>query len=275
MTSPTILLVDNGSTRPAATLSLRRIAEDLAGRIGRQVHPVSLQHADRVPADELEGAGASVLASFLRTQLETGQRDFIVLPLFFGRSRALTSFIPQQQAELTQALGAFRLVQADVLSPLPDGDSRLADILADHVEQCTGEMPAMPDRVIVVDHGSPIPEVTAAREAVTAALRSRLPASVVLTQAVMERRSGRSYDFNGSLLEQELEDAAKAGDRRVVLAMMFISPGRHAGPGGDIASICTAAMNTHAGLQVCVSPLVGEHPLLIDILQDRLSTIGE
>jgi sirohydrochlorin ferrochelatase len=91
----------------------------------------------------------------------------------------------------------------------------------------------------------------------------------------MERRSGRSYDFNGRLLEQELEDAAHAGHHRVVLAMMFISPGRHAGPGGDIETICADAMAAHAGLQVCISALVGEHPLLIDILQDRLAAVGQ
>ena len=271
--TPTILLVDNGSTRPAATLSLRRIANDLSGRIGRTVHAVSLQHADRVPADLLDGEGALTLAPFLRRQLADGCREFVVLPLFFGRSRALTSFIPEQVADLEQTFGSFQLVQADVLSPLPGGDPRLADILADHVRHCADEATGEPDRVIVVDHGSPIAEVTAVREAATAALWSRLPASVTLTEAVMERRSGRSYDFNGQLLAQELDAAAVAGQRRVVLAMMFISPGRHAGPGGDIETICAEAMAAHPGLEVCISPLVGEHPLLLSILQDRLAAV--
>ncbi|MCB1773279.1 MAG: cobalamin biosynthesis protein CbiX [Gammaproteobacteria bacterium] len=271
MNSPTLLLVDNGSTRPAATLSLRRIARNLSERIGQTVYPVSLQHADRVSADQLDGKGASTLTLFLREQLAEGQREFVVLPLFFGRSRALTSFIPEQAAELAQSFGDFRLIQADVLSPLPGGDPRLAEILADNVKKCTGQSAVPPDHVIVVDHGSPIPEVTAVREAAAATLKKRLPASVRLTEAVMERRSGASYDFNGQLLQQALAAAAAAGHRHVVLAMMFISPGSHAGPGGDIGTICAKAMAFHPGLEVCVSSLVGEHPMLIDILQDRLA----
>jgi sirohydrochlorin ferrochelatase len=179
--TPSILLVDNGSTRPAATLSLRRIAAGLSARIGQVVHAVSLQHADRIPPGELGGEEATILAPFLRRQLEAGQREFVALPLFFGRSRALTSFIPEQVAALQQEFGDFDLVQADVLSPLPGGEPRLADILADQVKRCTDGVPAVPDRVIVVDHGSPIPEVTAVREAAVEALRSRLADPVTLT----------------------------------------------------------------------------------------------
>jgi sirohydrochlorin ferrochelatase len=268
------LLIDNGSTRPGATLSLRRIAAALSRQRGEEVHPVSLQHADRVPASELGGEPASVLAGFLRERLVAGYRDFVTVPLFFGRSRALTAFVPEQVDHLSTEFGPFRLAQADVLSPLPAGEPRLARILADHVESAAAALPAAPDRVIVVDHGSPIPEVTAVREAAAAALRERLPAGRVVDQAVMERREGRRYDFNGRLLERVLDESAARGERHVVLAMMFISPGRHAGPGGDIEEICAAAMARHPGLRVVASPLVGEHPLLIDILADRLAAAG-
>jgi len=271
MGEPVILLVDNGSTRAEATLSLRRIAADLAEACGLPVHPVSLQHADKIPAEDLGGAPAEVFPSFLRARLERGARDFVVVPLFFGRSRALTSFIPEQVGLLAAEFGPFALRQADVLVPMPDGEPRLADILADHVTQCSAALGCDPDRVVVVDHGSPLPEVTAARAQVTMALRERLAEGIALGQAVMERRRGAEYDFNGQLLGDLLESCVAQHPRCVVvLAMMFISPGRHAGPGGDIEAICREAMAKSPGLRVAISPLVGEHPLLIEILHARL-----
>ena len=52
---PTMLLIDNGSSRPGSTLVLRRLAAALSERIGSEVHPVSLQHADKVAAADLGG----------------------------------------------------------------------------------------------------------------------------------------------------------------------------------------------------------------------------
>jgi len=86
----------------------------------------------------------------------------------------------------------------------------------------------------------------------------------------MERRAGSEYDFNEPLLEDALTRSPcgdGAGD--VVLAPLFFSPGRHAGPGGDIETIARNAEAQHQGLQVHLAPLVGEHPRLIEILADR------
>jgi sirohydrochlorin ferrochelatase len=270
MNEPTILLVDNGSTRAAATLNLRDIAGALSRRVGRDVHPVSLQHADRVPPTELDGRPALVLPDFLAERLAAGERSFVTVPLFFGRSRALTSFIPEQVERLGARFGPFEIAQADVLFPLPDGEPRLVEIVADQAATALG---GPRGRVILVDHGSPLPAVTAVREAVAAGLRARLPADVTLDQAVMERRSGSEYDFNGDLLEERLDAAASDGECDVALAMLFLSPGRHAGPGGDIETICADAMARHPALRVRIAPLVGEHPGLVDILADRLAAV--
>ncbi len=269
-----ILLVDNGSTRAAATLSLRHIATGLESACGRTVHAVSLQHADRISPAQLDGRPAEVLPAFLAHHLARGEREFITVPLFFGRSRALTSFIPEQVGLLAERFGAFDLRQADVLSPLQQGEPRLTDILADNVAQCCAQMGAQADRVILVDHGSPLPEVTAVRAQLALGLRGRLAEEIALSQAVMERRKGAAYDFNGMLLG-DLLDSAAAPDRatHVVLAMLFISPGRHAGAGGDIEEICRDAEARNPGLQVGISGLVGQHPGLIEILQDRLNAV--
>lgn len=275
MSGPVVMLLDNGSRRASATLSLRAIAADLTAACGRQVHAVSVQHSDAVPADQLGGTRAQVLEGFLRARLGEGQREFVVLPLFFGMSRALTSAVPELVAELAEEFGPFDLRIAEVLSPLPQGESLLADILADNVRRASTGMGAEVDRVILVDHGSPVPEVTAVRSRLAAMLGERLDPGLKLDQAVMERRLGAKYDFNGELLDRKLDVCSSAGGgaAAVVLAMMFISPGRHAGPGGDIEAICAEAQTRNPGLQLGISPLIGEHALLLDILKARLEDV--
>jgi sirohydrochlorin ferrochelatase len=274
MSEPVVMLVDNGSRRAAATLSLRAIAADLARASGLSVHPVSLQHSNKIDPEELGGAPALVFADFLRRQLEQGRREFVAVPLFFGKSRALTSFVPEQVELLKEEFGPFAFRLAEVLSPMPQGEPLLTNILADHVSRGCAEMGAEANCVVVVDHGSPLPEVTAVRAKVTMTLRERLADGIWLSQAVMERRKSADYDFNGQLLGDLLDSCVTPdGAAVVVLAMMFISPGRHAGPGGDIEAICADAIARNPGLKLKISPLIGEHPLLIDILQARLEAV--
>ncbi len=269
---PLVLLVDNGSRRAEATLRLRELAAALSVKLERPVAPVSLQHADKIPADELGGEPANVFAEYVQTRLQAGCREFIILPLFFGESRALTSFIPQQMALLAQTYGAFGVRVADVISPLPAGESRLVDIVASHVEKAAEHLDRSMTHVVLTDHGSPTPVVTNVRKWVAQQLAERLGGGIHLTQAVMERREGPEYDFNGRLLADELDHIASSDDQaRVVVAMMFLLPGKHAGDGGDIAEICSAATERNSGLRLQVSALIGDHPLLVDILADRFA----
>lgn len=272
MSEPVVFLVDNGSVRAAATKSLRAIASGLSDVSGHRVTGVSLQHADRISPAQLDGRPALLLREALRGQLTQGVRDFVLVPLFFGASRALTAAIPEMLEALRDEHGDFRARLAEPLSPLPDGEPLLADILSEHVERTCDTLGVAPTQVIVVDHGSPSPAVTAVRSRTTALLRERLGPAIPLAEAVMERREGARYDFNGPLLERALAEHAEAAPHGVVvLAMLFISPGRHAGPGGDVVEICHAFQQAHPGVRIGISPLVGEHPLLIEILRRRLA----
>ncbi len=86
----------------------------------------------------------------------------------------------------------------------------------------------------------------------------------------MERREGEEYDFNEPLLERLLDRPGwDSGD--VVVSMMFLSPGRHAGPGGDIDRICKAAESRHPGLRTYMTGLVGDHPGMVPLLKRRLA----
>ncbi len=267
-----LLLVDNGSKRPDSTLNLRRLAEALAGRIGEPVQPVSLLHADQVPSDLLDGRPADTFAPALRRLLSLGKRDLVLLPLFFGPSRALTQFVPDTAASLAAELGDFRLRIAPPLCPLPNGEQRLVAILQDNIRQTADSLSIVPRSVVLVDHGTPLPEVTAVRRWLGERLGERLGPGVQFEQAVMERRPGAAFDFNGPLLEDLLEDLASTDAATpVILSMLFLSAGRHAGAGGDIAGICARVEEASPGFRVYPSPLVGSHPALLDILADRLA----
>jgi sirohydrochlorin ferrochelatase len=271
MNKPLVVLIDNGSSKPQATRNLRRLASDLSRYSAHRVYPVSLQHADRIAPDQLDGRPAQLLGSFLSSQLEQGNRDFLAIPLFFGASRALTSFIPNQIESLQAKYGSFDFNLTDVLYPLPQGEPRLAKILRDQVEPLISA-PSQ-SQVILVDHGSPLPQVTEVRTRIAHELKSLLPNNAQLSQAVMERRDGNDYDFNGELLEKALQkEAQRTPHPFVALSLLFISPGRHAGQNGDIVSICRTTQQLYPNLQIRISPLVGEHPLLIEILQERLES---
>ena len=265
---PTILLCDNGSRRPEASLSLRALARDLSRTAGQPIHPVSLQHADRVPAEALGGEPAHVLESFLADRLAVGERRFLILPLFFGPSRAVTRFIPQTAERLRQTWGDFGLRVAQTLCPLPAGEPRLTDLMLNQI--LAARSGQRPDHAVLVDHGSPIPEVTAVRRWLANHLK-RLRPDITWHEAVMERRLGAEYDFNGRLLAQVLEDIAAARpNARISLGLLSLHPGRHAGPGGDIEQIREAVSKKHAALDIAAGPLAGAHPALIEILNTRL-----
>ena len=262
--------MDNGSVRPAATLMLRRLATGLGQVAGVDVDPVSLQHANRIPAGDLQGQPAAIVRDYLREWLQRGEREFVVLPLFFGVSRALTSLLPDIHAQLEQEFVRFEIKLGDVLYPLSGGEPALARILYDNILKVSG-FTGHPPNIVLVDHGSPSPRVTEVRKHLRDDLAMLLPADTHLAEAVMERRKGREYDFNGPLLEDWLNEQADAGVESVVVSLMFLLPGRHAGAGGDIESICRQAMNRSPSLRVEITPLIGEHPALFELLHQRLS----
>jgi len=268
----TILLVDNGSTRPGATQSLRNIAQQLSAKTGHKIHPVSLQHADRIPEELIDNIPANTLYNFLDDNLTKGLRQYVVLPLFFGLSKAITSFIPDTVLQLQDKHGEFSISVTDPVYPLPAGEVRLIDILYEY-SQTT--LPSYTDdtHYVLVDHGSPMPQVTRVREHIMNELQSRLPRQALLEQAVMERRKGKEYDFNGQLLEDWLKRKAQSGIKSVVVLLMFFLPGRHAGAGGDIEQICARVSAEHPSLSISISPLVGEHSNLIELLASRLHTV--
>jgi sirohydrochlorin ferrochelatase len=267
---PVYMLVDNGSKQPDATLRLRDLAQRLSEHCGKTVHPVSLQHANAIPPEKLGGTPANTFTEFLIAQLEQGEQEFVAVPLFFGESRALTSFIPDEVAKLHEHYPHLKVKVAPVTYPLPEGDERMAEIVLDHIQssQLAGEIRT---KVVLVDHGSPVPKITEVRKAIAKTLIEKFGQAV--DQACMERREGSQYDFNGELLENWLKREAENDTNAVIVAMLFFLPGRHAGPCGDVEEICEGVVKQHRQLSYTITPLIGEHPLLIEILADRMHAV--
>lgn len=58
----------------------------------------------------------------------------------------------------------------------------------------------------------------------------------------------------------------------MVLALLFLQPGKHAGAGGDIAQIIAGAVgDAKPWLRVHTTAVIGDDPLVIDVLVDRVA----
>lgn len=262
------ILMDNGSLEPAATLALRELAVRLGEQVGQRVEPISLLHSSGVPAEKLNDTPAEILEPALERRLKAGQNDFFVVPLFFGPSGALTDYLPTRLAHLRTKHPQLCVKLAAPLFAV--GDDRLARILADQVRA----LGVASHCVALVDHGSPARAVTDVRNELAKQLGTLLGPDFTVAASSMERREGAAYDFCEPLLAGLLRQPGwNSGD--VTVAMQFLLPGRHAGPTGDVATICGDAVSASGGaLHTTMTGLVGEHPLLIDILADRWRQIG-
>ncbi|ACB75716.1 sirohydrochlorin chelatase [Opitutus terrae] len=270
-----ILLVDNGSLEPASTQQLRRLAAGLTERVRVEVVPASVAHSSKIPAEQLDGRPAELFEAALDRVLREGAIDVRVVPLFVGPSYAIVRHVPAVIAEQQTRFPQVRIALADPLAVA--GEPRLAQILAAHVREIltstamNGEAGARGGtkvRVAVVDHGSPSRAVTDVRDAVAAQARDLLGDEVAaVTACSMERRDGPEYAFNEPLLANLLrEDGWRDGP--VVVALLFIAPGKHAGDEGDVAQIVRRA-RPDGGAGVRFTPVLGAHPLLLEVLADR------
>lgn len=271
MSLPCTLITDNGSYRPESTLSLRRLARLVTERVGHTIHPVSLLHSTKIDPAQLDGIPAEIFEPFIKKRRAEGVNDFLVLPMFFGPSAAIKEYIPQRVEDL-KANGWPELtvrVAPCVVDELDEADTRMARILADFIVQRRDEEKLERPSVAIVDHGAPRIKVTEVRNFLAKQVRALLPEDEfpAVAPCSMERREGDEYAFNEPLLERVLGSDGFQND--VIVSMLFASPGRHAGPGGDVAEICHAAAERHPGLRTFMTDLVASHPALIDILAER------
>jgi sirohydrochlorin ferrochelatase len=258
MAGTRILLVDNGSYEPAATLGLRDLAKQVGELIGREVRPVSTMHSTKIDPALLGGQPAVIFEQAVQQAKADAIDELVVLPLFIGPSRAITEYLPKVFADAQP--GAMKLTIRPTL--YGEDGAELLEILTDQILHTLGD--AEKDTILLCDHGSPIVEVTRVRDALARdlAVEMDIPSSRLIACS-MERREGPEYAFNEPLLATALEQAAG----NVIVLMLFLLPGRHAGPGGDVASI----IKEHAkpGAEVRMSPLLATHPSMSHLIAKR------
>src|SRR5208283_5060273 len=86
-----------------------------------------------------------------------------------------------------------------------------------------------------------------------------------LLAASMESPDGPDFAFNRPLLAEALaRPGFDSGD--VVVAPLFLSPGRHAGPGGDLVRMAREAEARTPRLRCHFTELVGSHPIALETL---------
>jgi len=269
---PTVcFLFDNGSLRSAATLALRGLARTLERSLPVPVEAVSLLHSSGVDAAALDGVPARLLEPALAEFFAREPRGrAVLLPLFFGPSAAPTDYVPARLEALRGRFPEARLVQADwLVRPERDPADELSGILRDRVRAVMTAEGLVRPRVVLVDHGTPQPAVNAVRNFLGERLRALLGAEVAgVAVASMERRAGSEYDFNEPLLETCLRTVPHdRGD--VVVALQFLSPGRHAGPDGDVAAICRGAEAARPGLRAFMTETMAGDERLAAVLARR------
>ncbi len=265
------LITDNGSYRPESTFSLRSLAERLGEKVGHKIHAVSLLHSTKIDPAKLDGIPAEIFEPFLKKMRKEGYNKFHVTPMFFGPSAAIKEYMLQRVDAIRDNGWPELEVQVApcVVEPLDESDRRMAQILVDHVYKLKEEKGYQTPSVALVDHGAPRATVTDVRNHLGKQLREMLPIEEFpeVVPCSMERREGDEYAFNEPLLENVI--GQEGFQKEIIVSMLFASPGRHAGPGGDVAQICEEAAETHEGLTWAMADLVAKHDGIIEILAER------
>ncbi len=267
---PHCFLFDNGSLRPASIMSLRRTAELLTEKLDTPVQAVSLLHSSGVPKEALGGAAAELLEPALLNWLaNNSEGSAVLLPLFFGPSGALLDYVPERLRSIRSKFPAADLRLARCLVDPRETDTRIAEALVDAARETIRHNALNLPKVILVDHGSPQHRVAAVRDHLGSQVKELLGLDIAeFNMASMERRPGPEYAFNDPLLSNVLGISPFAeGD--VVVLLQFLSPGRHAGPHGDIAEICGEAARGCSSLQTYLTNPIANHPHVIEVLIQR------
>ncbi|MGH7995620.1 MAG: sirohydrochlorin chelatase [Opitutaceae bacterium] len=265
----TVVLIDNGSLQAAAHRLLRQTAAAIGHRLGVAVEAVSWKHSDRID-QRLLATRAWTLGPWFRRRQSEGETDFLFAPFVLSSEGAIASAL---RAELANLAGEGADVRIRFAPGLADTPGVLPGIVADRIREAIARFQLDRPAVIVVDHGGPSAASAALRDRVAAAVRVDLGGEIAaLAPASMESPEGDAFAFNRPLFAERLEAPGFAG-REVLVAPLFLSPGRHAGTSGDLARIARRAERRRPGLVVRFAGLVGDHPQAAETLARRLKAL--
>ncbi|KAJ1632962.1 hypothetical protein T492DRAFT_984257 [Pavlovales sp. CCMP2436] len=262
------VLLAHGSKRADTWVQLDALSGDLR-RAGRaEVVAASVFFGDDSAAEEGGGEPrppASLDALLRRMLAAEPARPIRILPFILGPSRALRAETPRLVREAAATCAAADVEVLPCLADVVDAEgARAVSVgLAEQIERTIAEAGLTRPFVLVCDHGSADAAVAAVRRTMVADVARLLGSAVVgVEPAPMERPSSlaRGSEADDPLLEERLAGlcCADAAAVEVVVAMAFLSPGRHAGADGDVAEIVARATAGRADLRVHVSELLGD-----------------
>jgi sirohydrochlorin ferrochelatase len=119
----------------------------------------------------------------------------------------------------------------------------------------------LPLGIVVIDHGSKRDESNILLHQVAALFAERSELAIV-EPAHME--------LSQPDLATAFDRCVKRGARLVAILPYFLGPGRHWSE--DIPRLAAAAAERHSGIRYFVSAPLGLHPLLADVMAERLAT---
>jgi sirohydrochlorin ferrochelatase len=118
--------------------------------------------------------------------------------------------------------------------------------------------------VLLVDHGSRVAGANAALDAVAAQLARRLPDRLVRVAHL---------EIAPPSIGEGIDACVAAGAREIVVHPYFLSPGRHTSH--DIPREVEQAAARHPGVRVLLSPPLGPHEKLIELIAERVASVAD
>jgi len=117
--------------------------------------------------------------------------------------------------------------------------------------------------ILLVDHGSRVASANAALDEVAEQLRLRLPDRLVRVAHLEIAPPG---------IGEGIDACVAAGASEIVVHPYFLSPGRHTSH--DIPRQVEQAAARHPGVRVRLTPALGPHPKLLDVIVERVADVS-
>ncbi|WP_347491034.1 CbiX/SirB N-terminal domain-containing protein [Desulfoscipio sp. XC116] len=114
--------------------------------------------------------------------------------------------------------------------------------------------------VIILSHGSRLPEAQAALQDITCIVASKATEDFLIESA--------SLQINQPDLPTAIARIVKRGAKRVVVVPLFLYPGLHIQK--DVPEIIAAQSNIYKDISITMSEHIGADPRLQEIIMDRV-----
>jgi len=113
--------------------------------------------------------------------------------------------------------------------------------------------------VLLVDHGSRRGEANAVLEELAARLRARLPDRIV---------AFAHMDLAEPTIAQGIAACIEKGATEIVVHPFFLTPGSHSSQ--DVPRLAHAALTAHPQVALRITPTLGMHEKLVDVVLERV-----